>query len=406
MNEMRAQAVPVFMYHTVGVINHDWLWAHLICPWELFEDHLKWMQRFGITTISLQQLYEYKKNNTDLPARSVVLTFDDGYLDNWVFAYPLLKKYGFKATVFVNPEFVHPGSIVRKTLKDVWGNNVKIEDLETDGFLSWDEIKIMESEGVIDIQSHSMSHTWYFRSDKIINFHYPGNKDHPWLFWNAMPERKSCYFNENQEGFVPFGIPVYEFGRSLGIKRYYEDENLNRYLADYVKERGNNFFSGHKWKNKLYDLIGIYKSNNELKGRYETDEEQKKRFEYELGESKKILEEKTGKRINFLCWPGGANNELSLNVCFERGYLSYTLSAHKGSGRNMFTEDPARVYRIGAPNIQRNGEIFHLGGAAFMLRYFAFRGNIFARILQKCMKITINLLADLGIKSDGIDIRE
>ena len=42
----------------------------------------------------------------NIPEKSIVLTFDDGYADIWIYAYPLLKKYGMCGTVFINPDFV------------------------------------------------------------------------------------------------------------------------------------------------------------------------------------------------------------------------------------------------------------------------------------------------------------
>ena len=402
---MKAQKVPVFMHHTVGEVNHDWLWPHLTCPWKLFENHLIWMKRFNIETISLQQLYDHKKNNADLPSRSVVLTFDDGYLDNWVFAYPLLKKYGFNAVIYVNPEFVDSANTVRKNLEDVWGNNILLEDLETKGFLSWKEMEIMESEGVIDIQSHSMSHTWYFCSDKIVDFHHPGNKKHPWLFWNARPESKCRYFHENQENFVPYGTPVYEHGRSLGIKKYNESEHLNEFLADFVKDRGIDFFKGVQWKSELFNQVKLYLSEDSLKGSYETAEEQKQRYSYELGNSKEILEQRLNKKVEFLCWPGGANNDISTKICFDQGYKAYTVSAHKNMGVNNYLEDPSVFFRIGAPNVQHKGKMIYLGGIGFVLRYFSFKGSIIAKVMQKCLRLIVKILVDLKIIKDGAYIQ-
>ena len=231
---MRSSAVPVIMFHSIGTVDKNWIWCHLTCPWKLFQHHLEWLMIMKFHSISLQQLYDYNKNNVKLPANPIVLTFDDGYLDNWVFAYPLLKKYGFKGTIFVNPEFINPQKIVRKNLEDVWNNRKINENLEIKGFLSWEEIKIMEAEGVIDVQSHSMTHTWYFFNSEIIDFHYPSNNKYPWLFWNISPKNKHRYLNENQEHFVPYGTPIYNYGRSLAIKRYFEDEFFSKYIVNFV----------------------------------------------------------------------------------------------------------------------------------------------------------------------------
>jgi hypothetical protein len=403
---LKNQAVPVIMYHNIGVVSTTWLWSHLTCPWELFESHLMWMKRFRIETVSLQELYDYKRTNRKLPDKSVVLTFDDGYLDNWVFAYPLLKKYDFKGTIFVNPEFIDARNIVRKTLDDIGHAGGSIRDLETEGFLSWQEIKIMDSEGVVDIQSHSMSHTWYFCDDEIIDFHSPGNNKYPWLFWNAKPGRKSFYMTEDQKHFLPYGIPIYAHGRSLGIRRYYDDQNLSKYLVDFVKGQGINFFRRRDWQSILFHQVDMYKRTHVLTDRFETEKEEKDRYDYELKRSKEILEKKLDKQIHFLCWPGGARNTTSTKICFEAGYLAYTLSSVKGGGTNIYSEDPSRIYRIGAPSVQRKGQIYYMGGLAFVIRYFSFRMKIMGRIIQKLVRTFMGFVIDLGIKNNGIIIRD
>lgn len=348
MNNMKSPAVPVIMYHNIGVVTPGWIWNDLICPWELFEQQLLQLKRHNMNTISLQQLYDHRKNKTELPHRPIVLTFDDGYLDNWVFAYPLLKKYGFKGTIFVNPEFVDPRCIVRTSLLNVWNNEGDIEHLESKGFLSWEELKLMEDEGVMDIQSHSMSHTWYFTDETIIDFHHPGNNNYPWLFWNRHPERKSFYMTENQEHFVPYGAPIYKNGRSLGVKRYFEDEEFSRFMAHFVRTQGADFFKEQDWREKLFRQAEHYKSHKGLKGRFETDNEQKERYEYELMESRKLLEDKLKKKVEFLCWPGGALNDQSLQTAREAGYVSTTLLYDEIKVKNALGEDASEINRTGS----------------------------------------------------------
>jgi hypothetical protein len=400
-------AIPVIMYHSVGIVNKNWLWNHLTCPWKLFESHLRWLKRIKINTISLQDLYDYKKNGKKIPSRSIVLTFDDGYLDNWVFVYPLLKKYGLKGTIFISPEFVDRRNVVRKTLEDIWNKKCILDDLEVWGFLSWEEIKMMEEEGVMDIQSHSMSHTWYFCSSEIIDFHHPGNNKYPWLFWNARPERKSYYLNEDQERFVPYGTPIYKNGRSLGVRRYYEDQRLNWFLENFVSKQKGNFFHENNWINKLYQQVECYKSENTLNGRYESEHEQEERFRYELVESKKILEEKLQKKVSFLCWPGGAKSDSNIKLCFDTGYKAYTIFAGKSNGKNTYSEDAAIIYRIGAPNVLHKKKMFYLGGFSLIIWFYEFRGNFMAKIVKKVIRLLgiLILKINLGIRKDILVVR-
>jgi peptidoglycan/xylan/chitin deacetylase (PgdA/CDA1 family) len=96
----------------------QWIWQHLSERVEVFEQLLKVLRRNGYHTVSLSELYAHMKGEHTCEPRSIVLVFDDGYLDNWVTVYPLLKKYGMKGAVYVNPEFVDPGTEIRPTLED------------------------------------------------------------------------------------------------------------------------------------------------------------------------------------------------------------------------------------------------------------------------------------------------
>ncbi|MHA1394708.1 MAG: polysaccharide deacetylase family protein [Promethearchaeota archaeon] len=397
---MKLNPVPVIMYHSIGIINEKWLWKHLTCPWRLFESHLKWLKMMNFHSISLKQLYDYKKYQIGLPSNPIVLSFDDGYLDNWVFAYPLLKKYGFQGTIFINPEFVDSRKIIRKNLEDVWSKHEPYEKLETKGFLSWEEIKIMDKNGIMDIQSHSMSHTWYFSSDKIIDFHYPGNNIYPWLFWNERPERKYLYLNEDQENFTLYGSPIYNYGRSLGVKRYFEDKNLKTHLVNYVKNQGKNFFNVNNYKSNLFKEAEFYRSKNGYNVRYETNKEQRLRFEYELIESKKILEKRLNKSIKFLCWPGGAKTDLSIRISKEAGYLASTYSVYKDGGKNLPVEDSQKIYRFGSPIIKFKGKIYYLGGMALIASIFSFRGSFLSKEILKVIKLFKILAIILKIRKD------
>ena len=67
---------------------------------ERFENILKFLKTNKIETVSFEDIYNYVNNNGSLPDKFCILTFDDGYKSNYEIAYPMLKKYGFKATIF------------------------------------------------------------------------------------------------------------------------------------------------------------------------------------------------------------------------------------------------------------------------------------------------------------------
>ena len=333
------------MYHSVGMENTDWLWSNISMPVSRFENQLITLKRHGYETINLNSYYELKKSCNIKTGKIIVLTFDDGYLDNWVYIYPLLKKYGFRGTIFVNPEFVDPRDIIRPNMDDVRAGRCMESELSVPGFLTWLEIRAMQESGVMDIQSHTMSHTWHFCGERIVDFHHPGDK-YPWLAWNKEPEKKYAYLSENQEAFVPYGTPIYEHDRALGIKRYFEDGGLNDYLSQYVEMNGYlNFFKNNNWREKLFQLCRKYVDIYEIKDRYETDDEYRKRAKWELGESKRILETELGGKVDFLCWPGGGLTEAAVMLAEEFGYKAVTIPSKYKNTQKL--NDPFWIERMG-----------------------------------------------------------
>jgi len=369
------------MYHSVSD-HRNWLWGHLACPVKVFEDHIRTLAGAGFSAVSLQDIYDHTLRNTKLPKNPVAITFDDGYLDNWVYAFPILKKYGFRGTIFVSPEFVDPTPDVRPTFKDVEDGRISSADLQVTGFLSWAEMRAMESAGVMDIQSHTLTHTWCFSDDTLIDFHHPDDS-YPWLIWNARPERKYAWLNEDQSSLVPFGMPVYAHERALAIKQYFSDPKLNDVLTNYVISHGNlAFFEEQDWSGQLHQAAANYRAHNQLDGRYETDQEYENRVRHELSISKEIISSKLDKKVNFLCWPGGGYNVTTEQIAKEVGYLAMTMSS-QNPGRT-----PRRDYhlpRIGAPTLPHHGRTLYRDGHYLVAMLRCRRGNKLACLTCKAL---------------------
>jgi peptidoglycan/xylan/chitin deacetylase (PgdA/CDA1 family) len=118
---------------------------HLEIAPELFEKQLQYLKNNGYQTISIKQMVS-GKNESSLPAKPVIITFDDGTLDFWEYGYPLLEKYGFKASIFVVTDAVGK--------KSTWDQHIgePARDL-----MNWDQLRKLHSCGY-EICSHSASH--------------------------------------------------------------------------------------------------------------------------------------------------------------------------------------------------------------------------------------------------------
>lgn len=86
---------PILMYHKISVdaSSSD---EYTISK-NLFESDLKWLKENGFTTITTKQLIDFAEKGEALPYKPVLLTFDDGYYNNYLYAYPLLEKYHMTA---------------------------------------------------------------------------------------------------------------------------------------------------------------------------------------------------------------------------------------------------------------------------------------------------------------------
>ncbi|MGH4118763.1 polysaccharide deacetylase family protein [Clostridium sp.] len=124
------QSVPILMYHSVGNKSGN----ELIIPPALLKKQFQWLKDNGYTTITLDDLYNYFKNNKPIPKKSVVLTFDDGYVDNYTNMYPIIKEFGFNATVFIITNTVDkdPKYLTSAELKEMNANGIDIESHTVD----------------------------------------------------------------------------------------------------------------------------------------------------------------------------------------------------------------------------------------------------------------------------------
>ena len=134
----RQTIVPILMYHHVAVPlpDADAIRRDLSVSPANFEAQLRYLIENGYQPITLRDLIMHIQVGQPLPAKPVILTFDDGFKDQYTNAYPLLKRYGFGATFFIVTRFVDEGR---------------------DEYMSWAEVELLHAGGM-EIGSHSYTH--------------------------------------------------------------------------------------------------------------------------------------------------------------------------------------------------------------------------------------------------------
>ena len=125
--------VPILMYHHVGLPEDR---SSTNVSLETFENQMEFLKVHRYRVVPLEELVETIKSGKSIPADTVAITFDDGYLDNIQNAFPVLKKMNFPATIFV---------ITR--------------NINEPGWLSEEDLKILDESG-ISIGAHSVNHAF------------------------------------------------------------------------------------------------------------------------------------------------------------------------------------------------------------------------------------------------------
>jgi peptidoglycan/xylan/chitin deacetylase (PgdA/CDA1 family) len=129
--------VPILMYHNIGSEKGSFF----VSP-ENFTKQMEYIKKHGYQVISLDELVSSIQKKIPLKRNRVVITFDDGYRDNFQYAYPVLKKLRFSATIFLISDFVG---------KTFSGNKE---------FLNWEEVVTMSKNG-ISFGAHTKTHFYF-----------------------------------------------------------------------------------------------------------------------------------------------------------------------------------------------------------------------------------------------------
>lgn len=288
--------VPFLVYHSVTE-DRDWLpWsANISVRPSTLERHLQVIKRSRYKIISTRDFIDARLYGQALPERTCVIHFDDGYLDNWVAAIPLLEKYQVAATIFVSTDFIAAGDQCRPRL----GSGLT-EPINWQGYLNWPEILTIDNLPNIDIQPHGTDHGRIEVSDTVVDTLTVENWRHySWMQWSHIKGSKADWYMAKQPTFVPLGHPVREHASAL---------------------------QGRYWQDNKKESLSSFKT----------------RVHKSLSTSKAILEQKLGHQTDIFCWPYNKTNNLSRNVAVEVGFRATTA----GIGENRSNEDPTVISRL------------------------------------------------------------
>ncbi len=165
--------VPVLMYHHVSPLKNDMV---SVTP-SVFEGQMRHIRDAGYQALSLDELIGFMEGRFTPERKSVVITFDDGYLDNYIYAYPVLRAYCLKAAVFIVSDWVDKASLATDRAQAIddykkrpltHAQTKALVDKGDPGRVSvdWQMVEEMMSITLVEFHSHTRSHRSADRLDR------------------------------------------------------------------------------------------------------------------------------------------------------------------------------------------------------------------------------------------------
>lgn len=294
------------MYHNVFINK-----TNGIISIEEFEQHMEYIK--NKKTFKMEEL---ENLNYKVPKNSILITFDDGYKNNYTNAFSILKKYGLKATIFLNTKYV--------------GND--------EYYLNWDEIKEMYKSGLIDFQMHTHSHSPVIRKLEIKGFFHKDEGQFVKREYYTLFDK-----NEKYKGFrnVDFtGLPVFKIRSQISILGYKLKEN---FLEKYRELEKNENLDKMDTKNKIKKLNKIFQKNKndwfEKVDKNQFDETLK----FEICENKKIIEKNLNKKVEYLAYPWGHKYKGNIKELEQLGVKGFVLTTEKINNNKINIKKITRI---------------------------------------------------------------
>jgi hypothetical protein len=277
---------PVFYYHEVDRST--------------FTGHLRFLKENNYNTLVGDELYQSLILKKDWQKKEVVLTFDDGSSNLYSVVYPLLQEFNFRAIAFVVPGWIG-----------------------RDDYITWSQAREMSSSKLVDVQSHSMTHSSIFVSSEIVDFYNPN------YFHFALKDLSS---GSNGHQTLEYGAPIFNIASRLSDQlRFYPDQRVNSLCVDFVARSGDKeFFNKREWRSMLRNLVADYSDFKKGLGYYESRTEQQEAINYEAEYSRQRIEaQMSGSSVRHFAFPWHEAGTLARKTLQKYGYRTMSIGLTK-----------------------------------------------------------------------------
>lgn len=308
-------SLPVLMYHSISRFQH-----RLCVSPELFEEHCKTLADAGWRGISLAEAEDYFFKKRRLPGRVCLFSFDDGYLDNYVYAEPILRQYGHHGVLFPVVDFIGKEEVLRPTLESLKENPERVRELpDLDRratinrsrlpvyqitFCNWQEIRHMHHDGNLASAAHSMRHDRVVRSLEFNRLYTPGGRGG----FFGVPPYASLW-----------GLPRFDLGHGLAYRGYELAPELFELVQRMVPQEANAakaFLAKEENRQAVHEAVGKLS----CLGTLESEASYRARIFQEFTECREVFTKQLGTPPISFCWPWGDYNRIALEEARKAGF--------------------------------------------------------------------------------------
>ncbi|TVP45075.1 MAG: methyltransferase domain-containing protein [Gemmatimonadales bacterium] len=302
-----SNTVPVFCFHDVQP--------------ETFAAQLEFLRANGYRTLDADQVAARIRTGGSDPGE-VALSFDDATWTFWTYAFPLLREYGFQAILFAIPTTLSDDETEYPTWDDHRRGSCGREELAGRGghrpFCTWGELNTMHRSGIVDVQSHSLTHVRVPIAPRVLDFVHPGFDPYYGNF--DIPLSVLDESGGNRPA-LRLGAPLFRSApRLAGHRRFCEAPDLVEELTAFVRSRGGvEFFADPGWRSTLRAIVRRRPASR--LGDRETREELATAMHREFAESRTRLEQGvSGAEIRHFAYPWFAGSAQADGIAEETGY--------------------------------------------------------------------------------------
>lgn len=344
--ELQPGELPVFTFHTIDP--------------DLFERQLVYLKTNGYQTLAIQDYVDALAGRIPVPRRAVLLTIDDGRSSFWRFAYPLLKKHGLRATLFVIPGFTPETAVAADNLLTLGDTpqvreQLKQIDPQDQSLCSWDQLKEMAYSGAVDIESHTLFHREVFTSPEVVGWVGPQTSFIP----HYSPVTAWLDFDDVGKTWQPetlHGLPLF---KSTPLMSAVPALKLPEGLSDFCRKAWSelpvDLRASGDWQSAM--TAELERSGWLQKITVQSHDDMRATIQHDLDLARRLIQTRAHPEAGqHLCLPFTYGAPLVIEVARELGLHSCFWGTIPGKRCNRPGVDPLQIVRV------KNDFIFRLPG--------------------------------------------